>query len=99
MIGGIESNAEVRRSIIQENQTLAVNGLTVLAPIFLPISLASSLLSMSTRVVDLGALWYDYFGLSSTLILCVYIAYCIMRGRDDLGFVVATKLVEFMDGS
>ena len=97
MIDSIESNSAVRRSIIQENQTLAVNRLTVLAAIFLPISLASSLLSMSTRVVDLGTLWYDYFGLSSTLILGVYLAYCIMRGRDDLEYATATKLAAFLD--
>ena len=97
MISEIEKNSGVRRSIAQENQTLAVNRLTVLAAIFLPISLASSLLSMSTRVVDLGVLWYDYFGIASTLIFFVYIIYGIMRGKDDLQQVAATKLAELLD--
>ena len=97
MVSAVESNSTARRSIIQENQTLAINRLTLLAAIFLPISLASSLLSMSTRAVDLGPLWYDYFGLCSTLILGVYVAYCVMRGKDDLEYATATKLAAFLD--
>lgn len=44
------------------SQTSSVNQLTMLATIFLPLSLASAVLSMSTRFKDLGVLLYDFFG-------------------------------------
>ena len=92
----MEAAADIRRSIIQENQTLAVKRLTLLAAIFLPISLAASLLSMTTRTVDLGVVWYDYFGLSFTLISAVFFVYCCMRGQDDLRFAAATKWASWL---
>ena len=45
---------------IQESTSLWL--LSLLAAIFLPLSLASSILSMQTRLVDLHYLLYDFFG-------------------------------------
>jgi hypothetical protein len=55
------SNSALQNFLVKVNQKQAENtkGLTVFAAIFLPISLARSLLSMSTHAVDLGSLWYD----------------------------------------
>ncbi|KAG5757832.1 hypothetical protein H9Q72_014029 [Fusarium xylarioides] len=44
------------------NQTRGVQQLTLLATIFLPLSLAAGVLSMQTRFKDLGTLLYDFFG-------------------------------------
>lgn len=62
-----------------ERQSQSVNRLALLAAIFLPLSLASSLLSMNTRAADLGPLWYDYFGLALiTMSLVVSLYLCIL---------------------
>lgn len=52
--------------------------LTNLASAFLPISLASSILSMSTRFKDLGELLFDFFAVSMVLGL---VAFSIARSR------------------
>jgi hypothetical protein len=44
------------------SQTSNVQFLTVLATIFLPLSLAAGVLSMQSRFKDLGVLLYDFFG-------------------------------------
>lgn len=60
-------------------QAQSVKRLTLLATIFLPISLAASLLSMSTRAADLGNLWYDYFGISVIALFLVSMGYyCLL---------------------
>lgn len=43
-------------------QTSNVQQLTILATIFLPLSLSAGVLSMQTRFKDLGTLLYDFFG-------------------------------------
>uniref|UniRef100_L2FK25 Uncharacterized protein n=1 Tax=Colletotrichum fructicola (strain Nara gc5) TaxID=1213859 RepID=L2FK25_COLFN len=43
-------------------QTNSVQRLTILATIFLPLSLSAGVLSMQTRFKDLGPLLYDFFG-------------------------------------
>lgn len=44
------------------HESTRVQLLSLLAAIFLPLSLASSILSMQTRFADLGVLLYDFFG-------------------------------------
>lgn len=60
----------------QEEQALSVKRLTMLAAIFLPLSLASSLLSMGSRAADLGVLWYDYIGVS---VLLIFLAAVVLQ--------------------
>jgi hypothetical protein len=58
---------------VQDSQNVMI--LTTLAAVFLPVSLASSLLGMQTRVLHLGFLLYDFTGvcvLLGTLVLLTY---------------------------
>ncbi|PGH34182.1 hypothetical protein GX50_02956 [[Emmonsia] crescens] len=50
------------KDILGVRNTESMKYLTTLATIFLPLTLASSILSMQTRFRDLGALLYDFFG-------------------------------------
>ncbi|KAH6692193.1 hypothetical protein F5X68DRAFT_258917 [Plectosphaerella plurivora] len=74
--------SSTRTAVTQEEQALSVKRLTLLAAVFLPLSLASSLLSMGTRAVDLGVLWYDYLGISVLLVFLAYLAYQTLRAWD-----------------
>ncbi|KAM0421344.1 hypothetical protein ACHAPT_010876 [Fusarium lateritium] len=60
------------------NQTRGVQQLTLLATIFLPLSLAAGVLSMQTRFKDLGSLLYDFFGVVVLLGAIVVIIFLIM---------------------
>lgn len=55
---------ELRRGVRESNNLWT---LTVLASVFLPLSLATSILAMSTRLVDLGNLLYDFCGVAVLL--------------------------------
>ncbi|EWG54718.1 hypothetical protein FVEG_17376 [Fusarium verticillioides 7600] len=61
---------ELARNI---NQNRSVQQLTLLATIFLPLSLAAGVLSMQTRFKDLGTLLYDFFGVVVLLAAIVLI--------------------------
>lgn len=61
------------------NQTKGVQQLTLLATIFLPLSLASGLLSMQTRFKDLGTLLYDFFGVVMLLAAIVIIIMILLN--------------------
>ena len=68
-----------RISIEQAN---SVNRLTLLAAIFLPLSLAAAMLSMQTRFTDLGLLLYDFLGVIVILVaLASLIALFTTHGR------------------
>ena len=58
---------ETHNKILSILQSDSVKRLTILAAIFLPASLASSFLSMSTRFRDLGPLFYDWLGAFVTI--------------------------------
>ena len=60
-------------------QASSLKRLTIFASVFLPISLASSLLSMNTRAATLGVLWYDFFGVSLVLGFIMYAVYQVFR--------------------
>lgn len=63
----------------QRDQASSVQRLTLLATIFLPISLATGILSMGSRAVDLGAIWFDFFGVSLILVATVTLVYQAMH--------------------
>lgn len=65
-------------------QASSLKRLTIFAAVFLPISLASSLLSMSTRAAALGVLWYDFFGINVTLGLVMCTLYQVFRKMAKL---------------
>ncbi|CAI6335445.1 unnamed protein product [Periconia digitata] len=63
-----------------------VRYLGILASIFLPLSLASGLLSMQTRFADLGYLIYDFFGvlvlIGSIVIILLLMLKFYVRGKE-----------------
>ena len=56
------SNLDAQRNQSNNTGAIGVTRLTILAAIFLPASLSSSLLAMSTRFKDLNLLLYDFVG-------------------------------------
>lgn len=73
---------ELRRGI-QEGNGLWI--LSILASIFLPLSLASSILSMQTRFVNLGTLLYDFCGVVVLLITFVGFVIVVVRISASTG--------------
>lgn len=71
--------AHVQDSTQNIAQAATLKRLTVFAAVFLPISLASSLLGMDTRAAALGLLWYDFFGISVSLGFIMYTVYMVSR--------------------
>ncbi|KAF7508725.1 hypothetical protein GJ744_008972 [Endocarpon pusillum] len=83
LIEDIQSNADRQMDLLSSNtnqvQSASLKRLTLVASIFLPLSLGSSLLSMTTRAANLGPLWYDYFGICITIGFIVLTTYRIFR--------------------
>lgn len=68
------------------NQTRGVQRLTLVATIFLPLSLAAGILSMQTRFKDLGTLLYDFVGvvvLLGAIVVVIVIGMNIFAGLKD----------------
>jgi hypothetical protein len=72
---------ELRRNMSQSDH---VERLTLLATVFLPMSLAAGILSMKSRFKDLGDVLYDFFGV---VILLGYGAILLFTVMVVLGFV------------
>ncbi|CVL08812.1 uncharacterized protein FMAN_14616 [Fusarium mangiferae] len=75
---------ELARNI---NQNRGVQQLTLLATIFLPLSLAAGVLSMQTRFKDLGTLLYDFFGvvvLLAAIVLIIMILLSLVAVMKEL---------------
>jgi len=73
----INRTLEARNKLLSIHESISVKRLTILAAFFLPASLASSFLSMTTRFQDLGPLLYDWFGsfvLISSVTIVLYFA-------------------------
>ena len=58
----LETSLKYLDAMRNRDQTDAVQLLTTLATIFLPLSLSTGVLSMQSRFKDLGVLLYDFFG-------------------------------------
>ncbi|KAF2492991.1 hypothetical protein BU16DRAFT_95659 [Lophium mytilinum] len=70
----INRTIETQNKLLNIRESTSVKRLTILAALFLPASLASSFLSMSTRFKNLGPLLYDWLGVlviisSATIVL------------------------------
>ena len=96
-LGALDSVSAVKKTLVEEDQARSVKRLTLLAAIFLPISLAASLLSMGSRVTDLGIIWYDYVGVCSLLLLVMFFVYQIMHALDSFNAHMATTLGKYRD--
>ncbi|KAK6504596.1 hypothetical protein TWF481_006535 [Arthrobotrys musiformis] len=92
---GYQSRSETR----QRQESRHIRKLAILATIFLPLSLSTGLLSMQTRVSELGNLLYDYVGIVVTLawILMFYFAVDVSRMKGTaLMFFPHPKAVFFV---
>ncbi|KAI1345294.1 hypothetical protein F5Y01DRAFT_110058 [Xylaria sp. FL0043] len=83
VVNDLDADLTSKSTRLEQAQTASVKRLTILAAIFLPLSLSSSLLSMSSRVAELGVLWYDYFGVSSSLVFLMVLVYVGIRNWDQ----------------
>ncbi|KAK6345701.1 hypothetical protein TWF718_007610 [Orbilia javanica] len=93
-----ENSYQSRSGARQYQESLHIRKLAILATIFLPLSLATGLLSMQTRVSELGNLLYDYVGVVVTLawILMFYFALDVSRMKGAaLMFLPYPKAVLF----
>lgn len=80
---------EMARNMRQSEE---VRFLTILATIFLPLSLAAAILSMQTRLKDLGVLLYDFVGVGLILGTIALIIFLWLLLRD----VVLETLTQFI---
>jgi hypothetical protein len=97
LIVNFENVSAMKKTLVEEVQTQSIKRLTTLAAIFLPLGLASSLLSMQTRVIDLGILWYDYLGICFLLFFVGVNFYQILRLQDLFNSVRATQTAALVD--
>lgn len=93
MLGNLHLASSMKKSLTEERQADSVKRLTLLAAIFLPLSLASSLLSMGSRAKELGLLWYDYIGLCAVLFFVVITVYQGMYVLDLYQAIGATQTI------
>ena len=77
----IESKSEYSN----RHQERSLKRLTILASVFLPLSLSCSILSMGTRVTDLGLIWYDWAGLCALWIFIVFSIYYTLKFANAVG--------------
>ncbi|KAK0712910.1 hypothetical protein B0T26DRAFT_753088 [Lasiosphaeria miniovina] len=78
------SNREMAFFVANINEKQASGGgrLTMIAAVFLPLSLSSSLLAMTTPAADAGALRYDWAGLCvvmGVLVLAIYSSWKVLQ--------------------
>ncbi|CZR45646.1 uncharacterized protein FPRO_15178 [Fusarium proliferatum ET1] len=82
------------------NQTKGIQQLTLLATIFLPLSLAAGLLSMQTRFKDLGTLLYDFFGvvmLLAAIVLIIMILLNLMTVVNEVDSELSVRSSGYRD--
>ena len=66
------------------SQATSLERLTIIAVIFLPLSLASSLLAMTESVQDIGERWFGWLGLWLTMGFVVALVYSLWKSIDHL---------------
>ncbi|KAI0849387.1 hypothetical protein F5Y00DRAFT_66020 [Daldinia vernicosa] len=84
---GLEHSLKFLSMARELNQSGNVQNLTLLATIFLPLSLAAGVLSMQSRFKDLGTLLYDFFGvvvLLATIVVLFLGAMFILANIKEL---------------
>ncbi|KAG9253085.1 uncharacterized protein F5Z01DRAFT_174142 [Emericellopsis atlantica] len=67
MADGVEHKTDLLTTTRERRQSDNVRQLTILATIFLPLSLSAGILSMQARFKDLGPLLFDFFAVFSIL--------------------------------
>ncbi|KAI1805825.1 hypothetical protein F4811DRAFT_201687 [Daldinia bambusicola] len=83
---GLEHSLKFLSLTRELNQSGNVQNLTLLATIFLPLSLAACVLSMQSRFKDLGSLLYDLFGvvvlLAAIVVLLLGVMFVLANIRE-----------------
>ena len=77
----IASRAE---HLANERQESSLKRLTLVASVFLPLTMACSLLSMSKRVNEIGAIWWDWLGIVVILTAIITIGYRFTSAIDNI---------------
>ena len=67
-----------------ESQAISLRRLTIIASIFLPLSLASTLMAMTNSVSKLGELWFEWVGLWLTIGFIIATSYLFWKWVDYL---------------
>ena len=67
-----------------ESQSISVKRLTIIAAIFLPLSLASTLMAMTSSVSKLGELWFEWVGLWLAIGFILATSILFWKGVDFL---------------
>ena len=75
---------DIAVAISTASQAINIERLTIIAIIFLPLSLASSLLAMTESVQDIGERWFDWLGLWLTMGSVVALVYMLWKSIDHL---------------
>lgn len=71
--------SELGNAATSNSQAQSARRLTIVASIFLPLTLAASLLAMNVPAASIGRLWYDFAGMCiciGFICLACYFAYC-----------------------
>ena len=76
------TQADKKTDDFHDSQARSLKRLTMLASFFLPLSLSCGILSMGSRAVDLGFLWYDFVGVSLLLMFVVFAIYFLLASRE-----------------
>jgi hypothetical protein len=83
---------EIDNSASSNSQAQSAGRLTVIASIFLPLTLAASLLAMNVPAASIGRLWYDFAGMVICIALICFASYTaygkLQAGnQDDRSFI------------
>ncbi|RMZ86027.1 hypothetical protein DV737_g290, partial [Chaetothyriales sp. CBS 132003] len=79
-----ESMFYAAEQYISQNRDATLKRLTFVASVFLPLTLASSILSMNNRVRELGPLWWDWLGICVITGLIVISGYHASSSWDNV---------------
>lgn len=72
------------QNLTNQRQEASLKRLTLVASVFLPLSLACSMLSMTRQVNELGAIWWDWLGIVVIITLVVVSFYKVSTYWHDL---------------
>jgi hypothetical protein len=76
---------------LSQNQADSARRLTVVASIFLPLTLSASLMAMTTHVRSLGDLWYDWVGLCVTTGTTILVIFSVWKHAEKATFRAPLK--------
>jgi hypothetical protein len=71
---------------LSQNQADSARRLTIVASIFLPLTLSASLMAMTTHVRSLGDLWYDWVGLCVTTGTTILVIFSVWKHAEKATF-------------